>query len=823
MKKWGRSTYLPGLPLYGNTRVTASKEHIQLSKDAAKEGMVLLKNNDSVLPLPQGTMAALFGKGIFDYVKGGGGSGDVTVPYVKNLYDGFLEHKDRITIHEKTADYYRSYVDKLYKEGGIPGMIPEAELPDELVQEAAAVCDTAIITISRFSGEGWDRKSELGAPGENVCDDKRLMDLQNRIFAKSDFYLTPQEEEMIGKVTKAFDRVVVVMNVGGMVATKWFAENDAIQSVLMAWQGGMEGGPAAAELLLGIGTPSGKLSDTFAERLEDYPSTAGFHESGSYVDYTEDIYVGYRYFETLPGAFEKVVYPFGYGLSYATFEIGDVSAERVPGEPDPAAETADGPCGESGDVILVSAVVTNTGAYAGKEVLQLYSGAPQGQLGKPAKELKAYVKTRLLQPGESQKVTLEVKARNLASYDDLGRVCKSAWVLEKGSYAFYLGTDVHSAKELEYHYEVSKDRIAERLVSRMAPTQLSMRLRADGTFENLPLGEPNDPNENGLERLPYETMDGRTPESRYQPSGYTEWSGKTNNLPKLIDVAEGRMSLDDFIAAMSDEHLAALVGGQPNVGVANTYGYGNQPEYGIPNIMTADGPAGLRILPEVGVQTTAFPCSTLLACTWNPETTYAVGRAGGEEVKENNIAVWLTPAVNIHRSPLCGRNFEYYSEDPFLAGKQAAGMVKGIQSVHVGATVKHFALNDKETNRKDSDSRASERAIREIYLKQFEIIIKESNPWSVMSSYNIINGHRASENKDLLIGILRDEWGYDGMVTTDWWTYGEHYKECAAGNDMKMGCGFPDRIMDALGKGLITRAQLDLAARHILTLILRVD
>lgn len=823
MKKWARAEYLPGLPLYGKTRVTASEEHIQLSKEAAKAGMVLLKNKDHILPLPKGSRVALVGKGTFDYVKGGGGSGDVTVPYVRNLYDGFLQHPEHVQVDEELAAYYRNYVEQQYAEGGIPGMIAEAKVPEELLKKAVATCDTAVVSISRFSGEAWDRKSELGGPGENVCDDQKLMDLQNHLFARSDFYLTPGEEELIRQTTEAFDRVVVVMNVGGMVASDWFAENDRIGSVLMAWQGGMEGGTAAAELLLGIGSPSGKLADTFARHLEDYPSTAGFHEAGDHVDYTEDIYVGYRYFETLPGAAEKVVYPFGYGLSYTSFSLEEPQAVLVKGEPDPAAETANGPDPDSGDAIVVTVSVTNTGDYVGREVVQLYAGAPQGLLGKPARVLVGYQKTRLLQPGETQRITIRVLARDLASYDDLGRVCKSAWVLEKGSYAFYLGTDVHSAAELSYHYEVSDNRITCRLVSRMAPTQLAMRLRADGTYENLPLGEPNDPNANGLERLPYEQMDGCTPEVRQRPHGYLSWTGKTNALPQLIDVAEGKLSLDEFIHALPDEDLAALLGGQVNTGVANTFGYGNLPDYGVPNIMTADGPAGLRIQPEVGVQTTAFPCSTLLACTWDPETTYAVGRAGGEEVKENNIGAWLTPAVNIHRSPLCGRNFEYYSEDPYLAGHQASGMVKGIQSVNVAATVKHFALNNKETNRKDSDSRVSERAIREIYLRQFEIIVKEAKPWSIMSSYNLINGHRASENRDMLKGVLRDEWGYDGMVTTDWWTYGEHYKECAAGNDMKMGCGFPDRVLDALGKGLITREQMELAARHILTLILRVD
>ena len=293
--------------------------------------------------------------------------------------------------------------------------------------------------------------------------------------------------------------------------------------------------------------------------------------------------------------------------------------------------------------------------------------------------------------------------------------------------------------------------------------------------------------------------------------------------PPLIDVAEGKLTLDAFIAQLSDEDLAWLLGGQPNVGVANTYGYGNLPAFGVPNAMTADGPAGLRIQPQVGVKTTAFPCACLLACTWDEAVTEAVGRAAGEEVKENNIGVWLAPGVNIHRNPLCGRNFEYYSEDPLLTGHLAGALVRGVQSNGVAATAKHLALNNKETNRKECDSRASERAIREIYLKAFEIIVKEYDVWSIMTSYNIINGHRASENADMLNGILREEWGFEGLVTTDWWTYGEHYKECAAGNDVKMGCGYPDRLLAALEKGVLTRAQMELAARHILGLILKLD
>ena len=291
----------------------------------------------------------------------------------------------------------------------------------------------------------------------------------------------------------------------------------------------------------------------------------------------------------------------------------------------------------------------------------------------------------------------------------------------------------------------------------------------------------------------------------------------------LADVAEGKESLDAFMEQLSDEQLADLLGGQPNTGVANTFGFGNLPEYGVPNAMTADGPAGLRIAPHCGVCTTAWPCSTMLACTWNKEIVEEVGRAAASEVKENNISFWLAPAVNIHRSPLCGRNFEYYSEDPFLAGKMAGALVKGVQSQGIGATVKHFACNNKETNRKNSDSRVSERAIREIYLKAFEIIVKEADPWAIMSSYNLINGHRASENKELLTDILRGEWGFKGVVTTDWWTKGEHYKETLAGNDIKMGTGYTERLMEAEEKGLITRKDLEICARRVLEALLKID
>ena len=801
MGKWTRIKYQPNLPLSEHgERVTACVEHVALSKNSAKEGMVLLKNDSDLLPLKIDQKVALFGKGTFDYVKGGGGSGDVTVEYTVNLYEGLQSF---VHIEEHLASYYRKWVQEQYESGVEPGMVAEPELPDELCANARRYTDTAVISISRFSGESWDRsvtEIQMSVPNE------RPIALRSaELFEKGDFYLSNAEKAMVEKVKHHFPKVVVVLNVGGVVDTEWFAHDDRIQAVLLAWQAGMEGGHAAAELLCGIGNPSGKLTDTFAKGLTDYPSTEGFHESDAYVNYTEDIYVGYRYFETLPGAAERVNYPFGYGLSYTKFDI-------IP----------DSIC-ESDKEIRVRVIVANVGAVAGKEVVQIYANAPQGLLGKASRSLVAFQKTKLLQPGEQQILELTFRIDELASYDDLGKIAKSAYVLEKGAYSFYIGRSVRDAVKLDYVHIEPENRVALQLSAKLVPTQLKRRLLADGSYEDLPMGVPNDPDYTALEPM----------------GAISKWSGEmpavraVGRIPRRswerVDrlnfnhVAEGKMSLDEFIEMLSDAELAHLLGGQPNTGVANTWGFGNMPEYSIPNAMTADGPAGLRIKPECGVNTTAFPCSTLLACTWNPEVTYAVGEAGAKEVKENNIAAWLTPAVNIHRSPLCGRNFEYYSEDPFLAGTMAAAMVRGIQSQNIALSVKHFALNNKETNRKNSDSRVSERAAREIYLKVFEIIVKTADPWFLMSSYNVINGHRASECRDLLEDILRDEWGFNGAVTTDWWTHGEHYKEVSASNDLKMACGYPERLMDALDKGILSRHDMEKSAKRILTLLLRFE
>ncbi|HCT91481.1 MAG TPA: beta-glucosidase [Lachnospiraceae bacterium] len=802
MEKWTRMFYQPCLPLgIDGQKVTGSREHIALSRRAATEGMVLLKNERKVLPFSRGQKVAIFGKGSVDYVKGGGGSGDVTVSHVRNLYDGLTGREDAPAIFEPLTRFYRENVEKQYKEGAVPGMTVEPEVPAELLAEAKDQADMAVIVISRFSGEGWDRKSVLydGAVPSEV----RQAELNKQIFENGDYCLTKREQAMVDAVCANFTDVTVVLNVGGMVDTSWFVDDDRISSVMLAWQGGMEGGLAMADILLGLENPSGKLPDTFAAGLEDYPSTDTFHVSPDYVEYTEDIYVGYRYFETMEKARERVNYPFGFGLSYTTFRIDTLWA------------------GEKDGQISLAVQVENTGEVPGKEVVQVYYGAPQGLLGKPARELAAYQKTEELKPGRKQVLAIAFPVEDMASYDDLGRVAGSAYVLEKGEYSLYVGNSVRDAKKLSYVYTVTENRVVRQLTQRVAPSRLVKRMLADGSYEVLPQSAAHDYMENGLGWSSDET-EGMSPRVR-AVERHLLFGENVEKKIMLDDVADKKAELEEFMAQLSDSDLAELLGGQPNTGAANTFGFGNLPEYGVPNIMTADGPAGLRIEPGCGVCTTAWPCATMLASTWNPQLVRKVGTAAAREVRENNMSVWLTPAMNIHRSPLCGRNFEYYSEDPVLTGTIASAMVDGIQSQHIGATVKHFACNNKETNRKNSDSRVSERALREIYLKGFEICVKKSQPWVLMTAYNLINGHRASENRDLLEGILRGEWGYQGVITTDWWTKGEHYKEVKAGNDIKMGTGYPERVLEALEKGLITREEIAACVRRVLELILKID
>lgn len=770
MTKWQRYRYLPVLPLGENRQlVTGSKEHIQLSRKAACEGMVLLKNEKSLLPISRGTKVALFGKASADYVKGGGGSGDVTTEYVHNLCDGMeqKQQEKKIYVFEPLNEFYRKNVKEQYENGVLPGKTVEPKLPEKLLKDAADFCDLAIISICRYSNEGADRTE------------------------KDDFYLTDAENQMIQKVTSVFEKNIVVLNVGGMVDTSWFIDNPKICSVLLGWQGGMEGGMAEADILCGDVCPSGRLTDTFATSFSDYPSSENFNESEDYVEYTDDIFVGYRYFSTIPNANKKVNFPFGYGLSYTSFLWEESQAKIV------------------NEKISIKVKVTNNGGCDGKEVIQIYSSSPQGSIDKPALELRAFGKTPVLAPDESTVLSFEFPVADIASYDEQS----ASFVLEAGVYKIFAGVNVTEIKEI-FNFEIAESIVIKKVENLCVPKKLSRSLKSDGSYEKCETGEYDEV---------LDTSD--WPKKPVWKFEHIQPDFRDTEIPeehKLLGaVADGEITLSEFISQLSDKDLIDIVGGRPNQSVANTWGIGDLYPFGIPPVMTADGPAGLRIKSEVGVCTTAWPCATLLACTWNTDIVYSVGKAAALEVKENNIGMWLTPALNIHRSPLCGRNFEYYSEDPLVAGKIAAAMVKGIQSEQISSCVKHFCCNNKETNRFASDSRVSERALREIYLKGFEIVVKEAKPWAIMTSYNILNGTYTSENKELICGILRKEWGYEGLTVSDWGNWAEHYRELKAGNNLRMPTSSGRRLLKALDMGLIERKDLEMNAKYVLEFLLR--
>lgn len=802
MERWARLNYQPAIALGENgQRLTGSDKHVQISRKAACEGMVLLKNEHSLLPLGKQNTVALFGRGHIDYIKGGGGSGSVATEYTRNLYEGLLikEAEGKIRVFHPLSDYYtevlREECDflnaldrKVYARERLVNGIgsQEPQIPAELMQQAAQAADVAVVTISRYSCEKYERH-----PG------------------KGDFLLSDQEQALLDGVKANFSHVAVVLNIGGVMDVTWFSEDPAIEASLLAWQSGIEGGLAIADILVGDVTPSGKLTDTIARNYLDYPSGATFEESVDFVNYYEDIYNGYRYFETIPGAAEKVIYPFGYGLSYTTFCVSGYSAEK------------------NGEQITVRCTVTNTGARAGREIVQVYGQAPQGKLGKANRVLCAFQKTGLLQPGQSEALEMTFCTDLLASYDDMGAVQKSAFLLEAGEYVIYAGTSVRSIQKV-LSYRLEDTRIVEQCSPRAVPTQLPKRMLADGTYVDMPQLAPN------ADKLQPEELKAQFPDKKFT----------------MFDVSAGKCTVDELVAHMSDQELGDMLYGHPAVSVSPTNGIGGggrKSPMAIPLMTTADGPAGLRIPLEVGIKTTAFPSATQIACSWDPEVARLVGEAIANEMKENNIAVYLAPALNVHRDPMCGRNFEYYSEDPLISGKMAGAAVTGIQSTGTIATIKHLACNGKETNRRNSDSRLSERALREIYLKGFEIAVKESKPWALMTAYNMVNGVRSSHHYDIITGILREEWGFDGLVMTDWHTLGSQVDELLAGNDVKMpeairldvvvnndpapgvpilavaSQGVPYDLGKLITDGTVPRAIAQQSVKRVLELLLRID
>ncbi len=771
MERWARMKYMPCVPLgKDGTRIACCDEHVAFTRAAAAEGMVLLKNN-GMLPLKAGAKLAVFGKGQIDHITGMAKYFPTT--HVCDFLEGL--QTEGFVLCEEVLQFYREACNQKENEVELRSWgesnIIEPEIPGELLKQAAAFTDTAVIILGRRQGERTDREKEK-------------------------FYLTDVERAMIDGVCAAFANVLVLLDIGSAIETGWIEDNDKIGSALLTWYPGMEGGRALADILLGRVNPSGKMVDTFARKHSDYPSSATFGKADTQEKYYEDIYVGYRYFETVPGAKEKVVYPFGYGLSYTTFSMTELFARL------------------EGETIVAEVKVKNTGAVAGREVAQLYFSAPQGALGKPRRVLAAFQKTRLLAPGEEQNLTLSFPVADMASYDDMGKLCKSAYLLEGGEYTFHLGNSVRDTKKLDYIYIVEEPfRVTRQLSMQCEAWLLEKRLRADGRFEELPLGFLRTP--------PY-------------PRKLPYISRKvTDKVIKLDDVADGKATMDDFIAQLDRSYLLELLGGKNSRGVCITNGIGSDDpsmteagdKFGVPCAMTFDDPYGIYIRNNRGVYTTLFPCATLMACAWEPELLEEFGTIIALEGKENNLSVWLAPAMNIHRDPLCGRNAEYFSEDPLITGKMAAAAVRGCQSRNVGATPKHFAANNREANRHNCDSVVSERALREIYLKGFEICVKESDPWVIMTSYNLINGTRAPENYDLITNVLRGEWGFNGLVVTDWSNQAHQGKAICAGNDVRMPIGFFDQADEYLriwsyDNGI---AYIQSCARRVLELLIKLD
>ncbi len=712
------------------------KEYARTARAVAAEGVVMLRNEGQVLPLKEGRRIALFGRGQFNYYKSGTGSGGmVNTSYVTGIREAL--EKSSFVLNEKLTAVYREWLkDNPFDAGagwaGEPWFQKEMPLTEELVQEASEESDTAVIVIARTAGEDQDNKAEAGS-----------------------YLLTADEEEMLRVVCGAFRRTVVLLNVGNIIDMKW-VERYRPCAVLYVWQGGQEGGNGVLDILSGAVSPSGKLTDTIARDIEDYPSTRNHGDEKCNL-YQEDIYVGYRYFETF--AKDRVLYPFGFGLSYTTFSL----EARMEGTEQGRSAFA------SGDGVKVSVKVTNTGAVAGKEVAQVYCQAPQGALGKPARSLCGFAKTKELASGESQVLEIAVPGHVLASYDDSGAAGhKSCWVLEAGEYVFYVGTDVRSAVQAGT-LKIEDVIVVEELEEACAPVTAFERMKpqanADGRFQAV------------YEAVPLRTVEpGKRRQERLPIQGECVCTGDRGY--RLSDVEAGKVSMEDFLAQLSDEDLCCMVRGEgmcsPKVTAGTAGAFGGVTEslqaFGIPIACCADGPSGIRM--DCGSIAFAMPNGACLGATFNEVLSEELFEWEGLELRKNKIDTLLGPGINLHRNPLNGRNFEYFSEDPLLTGKMAAAQLRAMGRYDVTGTIKHFACNSQEFNRHTVEAVVSERALRELYLKGFEIAVKEGGAHSIMTSYNPINGFWSASNYDMLTTILRGEWGYRGIVMTDWWAKG---------------------------------------------------
>lgn len=751
-------------------------KYLETSARAVSGGIVMLKN-DGALPLKQGGTAAVFGRIQLHYYKSGTGSGGmVNVSKVIGITDGLLDAGYKLD--EQLLNAYREWDEQNPFDhgegwGGEPWSQKEMPLTDELVGGAASRADAAIVIIGRTAGEEMDNKLEKGA-----------------------FLLSDLEEDMLRRVTSAFDKTVVLLNTGGLIDMS-FMDRYPVSAVMYVWQGGMVGGAGTAAVLTGEVSPSGKLPDTIAYEISDYPSDK-FFGSGDMDCYGEDIYVGYRYFETF--AKDRVRFPFGFGMSYTSFDI-TASDFKL-----------------DGDKVTGSVNVKNTGSTPGREVVQIYCSAPQGKLGKPARVLCGFDKTRTLQPGESQTLSFEIPLESVASYDDSGVTGhKSAWILEQGGYVFYAGADVRSASEA---YSLTlPETVVRQCKSALGPLTAFKRMVNSGgkpEFEDVPLTGEAFPHDHA--KLPAEIP-------------------QTGDRGiRLADVVNGKNTLEEFTAQLTDYDLSCIIRGEgmgsPKVTAGTAAAFGGVSDtltaLGIPCACCDDGPSGMRL--DCGTKAFSLPNGTLLASTFDRPLMTELFTFMGLEMHTNQVDCLLGPGMNIHRHPLNGRNFEYFSEDPYLTGEMASAELAGLHSTGAEGTIKHFCGNNRETRRHFLDSVISERALREIYLRGFEKAVKKGGAKSVMTTYGQVNGVWTAGNYDLVTGILRDDWGFDGFTMTDWWANinrrgkapdkSDFAAMAMAQNDVYMvtadGAACNDNTLDSLKSGELTRGELQRNAMNIL-------
>lgn len=765
-----------------------------LARKAAAEGIVLLKNNNA-LPYKLDTKISVFGRCQLDYFYVGYGSGgDVNAPYFVNVIDGIKNAGGHV--NEWLLEYYKDFTKNNPAPHGFWGHWPmnfeEPSLDDKMIERASEESDVALVVIGRAAGE--DRENTL---------------------TKGSYYLTDEERTLLDNVCNHFSNVTVLLDCGNIIDMQWALDyEERLRGIIYAWQGGMESGNAIADVLFGRVNPSGRLTDTVAVRYEDYPSAKHFGNK-LYNTYVEDIFVGYRYFETFSK--EKALFPFGYGLSYTNFDIEVLDFKS------------------DNDKIKVEIRVTNIGDVAGKEVVELYASAPQGKLSKPVMSLVAFDKTINLEPKKSQKITLEVPVYLLASFDDTGATGhKYSYILEKGEYKFFIGENVRDVDEAG-SFELKEDRVLEELEAVCAPKEYMDRIvafKVNGSF------------------IPKKVA--LKPEKPYLRKRILD------NLPKEIghvvhnynfsQIKSGEISVEKFVSSLTNQELEALTRGEG--GMDSSYGVtGNAGAFGgiipelnkkgVPAVITTDGPAGIRIRKY----TSLLPCGTALASTFNTRLVEELCSEMGKELKNAGSNVLLAPGMNIHRNPLCGRNFEYFSEDPLLTGKMAAAFVRGIQSSGGSACPKHFACNNQESSRTINNSIVSQRALREIYLKGFEICVKEAKPLNIMTSYNKINGVWSHYNYDLATTVLRKEWGFDGCVMTDWWmkhstshefpNLRDNAYRVRSQVDVYMPGSFKrtekkyktdNSLLETIGlKNGITRGELERSAINVLNMILKLE